>query len=148
VVVLPAHRPDLAESRAILERTAGRQRLLVGNHADRPGAVFTQFGEALLPTSARDGRGLPALRVALRAALVGEEPGESAVVVASQRQHALLLEAAAGLARARAALDGEAGVAVAAEEVLASLAALRGLCGGALREEVLDAVFTRFCIGK
>ncbi|MFH1468512.1 MAG: tRNA uridine-5-carboxymethylaminomethyl(34) synthesis GTPase MnmE, partial [Pseudomonadota bacterium] len=148
VVVLPAHRPRLAESAALLERTAGRPRLLVGNHADRRGARFVQHGEHLLPTCAPTGQGLPQLRAALRAALVGEEPKAGAVLVASQRQHALLLEACAGLERAAEALAGEAGVAVASEELIGVLAALSGLSGHGVREEVLDALFARFCVGK
>jgi tRNA modification GTPase len=148
VVVLPAHRPKLAESAALLARTAGRPRLLVGNHADRRGAVFTHFGQPLLPTSAVTGEGLPALRAALRAALLGAEPRAGAVVVASQRQHALLLEACVGLDRATEALVGEAGVAVAAEELIGVLATLSGLSGQGVREEVLDALFARFCVGK
>jgi tRNA modification GTPase len=148
VVVLPAHRPRLAESAALIERTAGRPRLLVGNHADRRGAVFAHHGQALLPTCALTGDGLPALRAALRAALVGAEPRAGAVVVASQRQHALLLEACAGLCRAVEALAGEAGVAVASEEVIGVIATLSGLSGRGVREEVLDALFARFCVGK
>ena len=41
-----------------------------------------------------------------------------------------------------------AGVAVAADALTHGLAALDGLTGADTREEVLDAVFARFCIGK
>jgi tRNA U34 5-carboxymethylaminomethyl modifying GTPase MnmE/TrmE len=80
--------------------------------------------------------------------LVGEEPGESAAVVASQRQHDLLRAAAARVEDARLAIEGQAGVAVASEELIAALTQLDAMGGGGVREEVLDALFSRFCIGK
>ena len=41
-----------------------------------------------------------------------------------------------------------AGPAVAAEELLGALGQLDEMGGTGLREEVLDALFARFCIGK
>ena len=117
-------------------------------HADRLGAVSRIGGQALLSTCALDGSGLPALRAAIAAGLAGEEPGASAAVIASQRQRQLLLAAAEGLSAACQALLGEAGVAVAAEETLAALSRLNAMGGSGVREEVLDEVFSRFCIGK
>jgi tRNA modification GTPase len=148
VVVLPAHRLDQPEVAPLLAHSAGRPRVLVGNHADRPGARFMLDALELLPTCALDGRGLERLRSAIAEALVGETPGASDAVIASQRQHDLLRSAAEALGRARDALGGEAGVAVAAEELIAALERLDGIGGRGEREEVLDALFARFCIGK
>ena len=148
VVVLPAHRLEQPEVAQLLASSAARPRVLVGNHADRPGARFELDGSALLPTCAVDGAGLEGLREAIAQALVGETPGDSAAVIASQRQHDLLRAAAAALGRARDALLGEAGVAVAAEELITALERLDSLGGGGVREEVLDTLFARFCIGK
>ncbi len=148
VLVLPAHRLDEPEARELLARSADRPRVLVGNHADRPGARFALDEHRLLPTSAIDGGGLDALRRAIAEGLAGEEPGASAAVIASQRQHELLRAASEGLERARLALLGEAGVVVAAEELLDALSRLDAVGGGGVREEVLDALFARFCIGK
>ncbi len=148
VVVLPAHQLARREVAALAARTRAHPRVLVGNHADRDGACFSLGGLPLIPTCALDGQGLDALRGAIAQALVGEEPGESAAVIASQRQHELLLAASQRLEQARLALVGEAGVAVAAEELLAALTRLGEVSGGGVRDEVLDALFERFCIGK
>jgi tRNA U34 5-carboxymethylaminomethyl modifying GTPase MnmE/TrmE len=43
---------------------------------------------------------------------------------------------------------GEAGVAVAAEELITALSHLDAMGGTGVRDEVLDALFARFCIGK
>ena len=148
VLVLPAHQLARPEVASLVASTASRGRVLVGNHADREGARFTLGEHTLIPTCALDGRGLEALRGAIAQALVGEEPGESAAVIASQRQHELLLAAARRLEQARLALVGDAGVAVAAEELFDAIARLDELGGGEVRDEVLDALFARFCIGK
>jgi tRNA modification GTPase len=67
LVVIPAHTPELAAE--ALARSKGRPRLLIGNHADRPGAVTRLDGEALLMTNARAGEGVDALKVAIPRAL-------------------------------------------------------------------------------
>ncbi len=146
VVVVPAHAPQQAAE--VLARTAGRPRLLVGNHADRAGAVAEVDGQPLLPTCALDGTGLDTLGRALVAALVGETPGEAAVVIASVRQRDLLLAVGASLVGCRRALQDGAGPAVAAEELNRGLERLAELDGRDVREEALDALFRRFCIGK
>jgi tRNA modification GTPase len=148
VVVLPAHQLWRPEVTAALVRTEGRPRVLVGNHADREGAAFRLGGLDLIPTCALSGGGLDALRTALTGALVGEEPGGAGVWLASRRQQDLLEGVARDLAAAAAAWEGDAGPAVAAEEVLSALERLDAVDGRNAREDVLDALFARFCIGK
>ncbi len=146
LVVLPAHAPQEADG--ILARTEGRSRLLVGNHMDRTGAVSRYAGHELIPTCATRGDGIEALGCAIANALVGEEPGEAQLVIASQRQRDRLLEVVNCVDSALQALDGEAGPAVAAEELYRALERLDALLGRDTREAVLDVLFTRFCIGK
>lgn len=145
VVVLRARPggPDRVE-RALLERTAHRPRLLVLNGVDHPHAAGP---DGALPTVAPEGRGVEALGAAIAAALVGEVTTQGGLVVASVRQAELL----GALARqADEAVDalGWAGPAVAADALVAGLEAVDALTGADTREEVLDALFARFCIGK
>ena len=96
-------------------------------------------------TSALEGRGIDVLRQALVDAL-GSTPREG-VVIASARQAEALGAVAAALAEARDTLP-IAGVAVAADALTRGLDALDALTGHDTREDVLDALFARFCIGK
>ncbi len=144
VVVVPSHDPDRA--RPLLERLDGPH-LLVGNHADRPGARTSLAGRPLLPTVATTGEGLDALAAAIAEALVGEELG-SGLVIASLRQRDLLGAVARACTASASALQGEPGPAVAAEELYGALARLDALIGRDTREAVLDSLFRRFCIGK
>lgn len=146
LVVIPAHQPELAEQ--ALRATEGRPRLLVGNHADRPGAVRELAGQALIMTNARSGEGVPALAQAIPAALLGEAPGAARTILGSARQRDGLLAAAACARGALSALEQQAGFAVAAEELYEGIAHLDALSGRDTRELVLDRLFERFCIGK
>jgi tRNA modification GTPase len=146
VVVVPAHQPE--EAAELLQRTAHRHRLLIGNHADRSGARFEVNGMKLLPTSASTGEGLDDLASAISEALVGELPGGASLVIASQRQRDLLLGVARQIREAISAFEGEAGLALCAEALYGALAPLDALVGRDSREAVLDTLFSRFCIGK
>ncbi len=99
---------------------------------------------ARLRVSARTGEGLPALREALeRAALRLAGPGPDAALTTA-RHHAAVAEAHAHLA---AALDATASE-LRAEALRLALRALGRIGGEVDVEAVLDAVFSRFCIGK
>ncbi|MBX2797238.1 MAG: tRNA uridine-5-carboxymethylaminomethyl(34) synthesis GTPase MnmE [Myxococcales bacterium] len=144
LVVLRAgpHAVDDVE-RELLERTVERRRLVVYNGVDRPHATPP---EGALCTSAVTGEGLEALQKALvRAAGVGSMGDE--LLVASARQRDLLLRVAAACDAAVEAMD-VAGVAVSADLLTEALGFIDELTGADTREDVLDAVFARFCIGK
>jgi tRNA modification GTPase len=93
--------------------------------------------------SAVTGEGVTSLRrdlvAAARAAL--PRPGEAAL---NARQHRLLGEARAALARAQDCDDGL----VVAEDLRLARVAFDALVGRTATEDMLDALFGRFCIGK
>lgn len=131
-----------AVEEAVLARTADRRRVIVYNGVDRssgeppPGAI---------PTSALTGAGLQDLREALIASLgIGDRAD---ALIASARQRDLLLQVARAAEEAAEALP-LAGVAVAADLLTDGIAGLDTLTGADTREDVLDAVFARFCVGK
>lgn len=146
LVVIPAHTPALAAD--ALARSRGRPRLLIGNHADRPGAVTEADGEALLMTNARTGEGVDALKAAISRALRGELPAGARPMIASARQRDLLWAVSRSAEAARDALAGGLGPAVAAEELYEGLSQLDQLMGRDTREDALDRLFQRFCVGK
>lgn len=136
--------PDETERR-ILARTAERPRIVVYNGVDRLDAAPAPGGA--LPTSAKTGDGIEALEGALRAALV-EDPGAlGELAIASARQRDLLQAVADAVDEA---VDGLpiAGPAVAADALVRAIEEVDALTGADTREDVLDAMFARFCIGK
>ena len=110
--------------------------LAVRTHADlRPadGAVSAVTGEGLAE---------------LAAAIVGHVGVRAGGVWTSARQRAGLTEAAVALDRAAGILDAGVGVELAAFEVAEARAALTRIIDAVMPDDVLGAIFERFCIGK
>jgi tRNA modification GTPase len=145
IVVCPLHTPVSAITQSLLDRTAETPRLVVGTHLDCATAVPEYVDHAVSNTS---GEGVAELVMAIRSALGAEPPSGAEVVLLSQRQHALFAQTGDRFRAAGHALGSVAGPAVAAGEVLAALEQLGALEGRDTREDVLDRLFSRFCIGK
>ena len=98
-----------------------------------------------LPLSAREGSGVEALcgEIARRA---GSSLGDGgSALVAHARQRAELETARA---RLRAALEREKAPELVAEDLRLAARALERIAGAVDVEELLDLIFSRFCIGK
>jgi tRNA modification GTPase len=97
--------------------------------------------------SARTGEGLDGLRLKL-AQTLGAVDEEAGALVVSLRQKEALQSAAAALGRAAAILRGGEPSELAAVEARQALHDLGRVTGETVDAEVLDAIFSRFCIGK
>jgi tRNA modification GTPase len=97
-------------------------------------------------TSARTGEGLPELcrKIGRR---LGREDRPGARFRLSLRQAGLLREAEAALDRAAAAAPGM-GMEFVSADLRAALSALGGISGRSTDEDLLDRIFSRFCLGK
>jgi tRNA modification GTPase len=146
-----------AEDQAVAGRLEGRRVLVALNKCDRPkridrAAVATHMNGATWRTvevSAITGVGLDALRAALAELAGAGTAGTRGGPVAAHPRHVDALE------RARAALEraSEAAAAGASGEIVAfelreSLDAIGEVSGRRASEELLDRIFSRFCIGK
>jgi tRNA modification GTPase len=156
LVVLDAGRPLAPGDREILAATAGRPRVVAANKADLPPAWEAADlepaarGQAVA-VSATQGQGLDALATALGRAASGgtaePAPGEA---VAGRRQAEALGRA---LEAARRAAHGLAHGAAMAPELVSvdlaeALACLGEVDGQGAPDEVIEAVFRDFCVGK
>lgn len=128
---LASWRAEVPEARRL--EVAGKADL---GRAGPPGA---------LPVSGLTGQGVPALRQALSARLGGGSA--AAAAVASERHRDCLRRAGEALDRAAAALSS-ATLEVVGGELQLGLGALGELTGEDAPQALLDAVFSRFCIGK
>jgi tRNA modification GTPase len=149
VVIFVVDATDWESSIAIEPR--GIPAVLVLNKCDlEPGrGVRTRFHirEAVC-ASARTGEGLPELRRIL-SAMLGAGPSEAAGARfrLNLRQFALLREAEAALERSGSAAAG-LGMEFVALDLRAALDALGGITGRQVGEDLLDRIFSRFCLGK
>ena len=100
----------------------------------------------MIVTSAVTGAGIEELKEAI-VGMVGAG-GEEGVVVTSERQRDLVVRAAEALGRAAGAVEAGQTEEVLALEVREAARALAQVLGEEVGEEMLDALFARFCIGK
>jgi tRNA modification GTPase len=106
--------------------------------------LFDKAPLGFLNVSARDGMGMDALRRQLAAAAARLTDTRGAAALARPRQVACVRETAEALGNAMRAEEPE----LRGEELRIAAAALGRLTGAIGVEEILDAVFSGFCIGK
>lgn len=116
-------------------------RRLIKAHAKAD--LETQAPAGSIPISSVTGRGLPILLEAIEAEARSVLPGEDAIAL-NRRQAKHIAEAHAALSGASAADD----LVLIAEDLRLARTAFDRLTGRAGIEDVLDALFGRFCLGK
>ena len=149
VVVLDRSRPLEAVDRDLLAATSSRRRVVVANKSDLEPAWHDGDvrGVLAVAVSARTGAGLDQLRCELVEAASGEALRDVPAIT-NVRHAELLAQARSALARAAAA----AGAMRPEELVVADLTdarqRLEEVTGARTSDDVLRAIFERFCIGK
>ena len=117
--------------------------------SDAEGVVPVSRPEPRVEVSALTGTGIPELNAALLAHLLEERGGAgAAVVIDSERQHALLLRAAEAVERTVESLENGMPADVAAVDLQEALDAVGEIIGEVASAEVLNAMFGSFCVGK
>jgi tRNA modification GTPase len=133
--------------RQLLDELRGTPVVVAWNKRDVAGPAAQSDKSIIIETSARTGEGLDELRGAIVKALgAGDE--ETGALVVGLRQKEALDSAAAALGRAAAVLTSAGPSELAAVEGREALNALGRVTGETVDAEVLDAIFSRFCIGK
>jgi tRNA modification GTPase len=117
------------------------QRILVHSRADLPGRETVPDGA--LAVSAHSGLGLAELLKRIGILARSLLPSEGAIAL-NQRQRQHLEEAVSALSNASASLE----MVIIAEDLRLARSAFDRLTGKAGVEDVLDALFSRFCLGK
>lgn len=153
VLVLDASAAPTEEDRRILERTATAPRIVAWNKSDLAPARGTAQDPAELGAavrvSARTGEGIDGLRTRLADTLlagVGREPADA--VIPGERHEEAIRRAVASLALALESWRDGRTEELIAGDVRDAIAALGEITGKTVGEEVLDRIFSRFCIGK
>ena len=119
--------------------------LTIATHADVCSEPSFEYDVLISNT---DKNGILELGLKIRTVLGFNKTNESNRVVLSQRQQSLFLSIAEHIELSATALSGFLGPAVATEEITLALEMLASLRGDSAREQVLDTLFAKFCIGK
>lgn len=150
---LDATRPLNAWELQTLGASSPPNRLLVLTKADLPHA--TDHGLSAISTSSHSGAGIAALQRAIYQRLTAERNVPEVVADTAVRCRESLRRAAVAVRHALQAVPGQAGeqLAAAGEELVAcelrlALDELAQVVGAVYTEDILERIFSRFCIGK
>jgi tRNA modification GTPase len=151
LVVLDGSASIEEEDRHVLQKTAKMPHVLVINKADLPQAIDTAAlnGAPKVFVSAKTGEGVNDLRNTLRAFLMERETHlADDVLLTNTRQHETISRAIRSLDAATGALDSHVPHEMVLLDLYDGLSALNELTGEVVTDDILDRIFSTFCIGK
>ncbi|MGH8164006.1 MAG: GTPase, partial [Rhodanobacteraceae bacterium] len=150
LLVFDGSRPVDTEVLALLDRTADRPRIVFWNKADIGDEGARQLDEsAAVVGSVRYPETLAAVRAAIAlAGWGGEAPDLERPHLAALREFDAVNVALGALANAQQTIAANEPIDLAVPELQRAFQVLGHLTGDEANEELLDAIFARFCIGK
>ncbi len=153
LLVLDGSEPPTEDDEAVAALVAERPRLVVRNKVDlgddAVNRVFAErSGGAVQAVSALTGSGVPQLLDEVARAVGMNAGSDEGVMMTRARHYDALTRARAALGRAEAGYAERAFADMIAQELRDALGALGEVTGKGVGPEVLDRIFSTFCIGK
>jgi len=151
LVVLDSTRAIAAEDKELLEAASTRRAIAVANKADlAPEATLAADGYAIFSTSALTGAGIEALRRAILEQVSGASAqGEhEAGFLTNVRHQRLVEESLASLEAAAHAVSGKIPHEMIMLDLYGALRPLDAITGETTTDDILNLIFSSFCIGK
>jgi tRNA modification GTPase len=146
LVVIDLAQPFTAEDESLIARAGGRA-LVVGNKSDL--ARGTGTWPALLPVSALTGEGIADLREGILEAVAPKGVFEQETgFITSLRHEQLLRESAAYLEKASEAVRSSTPHEMLLLDLYGALRPIDAITGATTADDILNRIFSTFCIGK
>jgi len=146
--VLDASEALTDEDQKYLNEFCGKKRILIANKIDQPHQLDLSKYE-IIETCALNGGGLETLKDAIRAAVwSGEIRADMLPVMINARHQDALRRARTGLDQSLAALRAAANLELVAMDLRIAVNAVGEVVGKTSTEDLLDSIFSQFCIGK
>lgn len=153
LILLDSSQRETEEDLKLLKKTAGKQRIILFNKADLPRRMDTHSilkknpGIPSLEISALKGKNIPKLKEILHTTFA-PAPERFKDLILHMRQNLLLGDILASLREATRLLQEGFPEEIVAEEVRKTLPWIGELTGEIQSEDIIRAVFSRFCVGK
>lgn len=151
--VLDASRPFDVEDQLLLDALSGSRIIAVLNKSDLPNGImlpvpFDVF--TLLPVSADSGAGIDVLKQAIRSIFLhdGVLDSREYVAISRARHRDALISVDSLLTKFVVSLASGVSLELLAVDLRDALSAVGSVIGYTTNDDVLDAVFSSFCIGK
>ena len=158
LIVLDGSAPLMEEDQALLQESGGKddqKRLVIGNKTDLPRRIDPTFcrsdepDRALVEISAKTGEGLDELRDQIRALLLRPEfETRETVLVTHLRHQAALQRTLEALSATLGSVEAGAAGECVAMDLRSGIDALGEITGAVTTDDILDRIFSEFCIGK
>lgn len=138
----------------LFAKLSGRRAIVVENKSDLRTNASSKNGlhhadHPIVPTSALTGQGISELRVAILGEISGENGAQSeAGFLTNARHHNLVSQSIAGLATARDAVKNRIPHEMLLLDLYGALRPLDEVTGATTNDDILNLIFSTFCIGK
>jgi tRNA modification GTPase len=149
LVVVDSSAPLSEGDRDLMVRAAERRAIVVANKCDLDGSGSTEPDTSLrrVRTSAITGEGIVELRAEILATVEIGAEAETGLLT-NIRHHSLVTEAISGLAAAKQAIENRIPHEMVLLDLYNSLRALDEITGATTNDDILNLIFSTFCIGK
>jgi tRNA modification GTPase len=147
LVILDLSAPLTPDDAALLDRAQAGRHLVVGNKCDLPRAA--EYNREMVEVSALTGIGIGELRRRIGETMgIGGESAQEAGFITSLRHEQLLKESVEALDRARDAVAAGIPHEMLLLDLYAALAPIDAITGATTADDILNRIFSTFCIGK
>ncbi|MGA9553267.1 MAG: GTPase, partial [Candidatus Sulfotelmatobacter sp.] len=152
LVVLDASQPASAEDGELLQQTQNRPAIVVGNKCDLEHSRGWSVASGPIPVvlvSALTGDGIADLRSEILRHVGGETGAQAeAGFLTNARHQGLVKDSLAGLDAATAAVAGKVPHEMLLLDLYSALRPLDAITGATTADDILNLIFSTFCIGK
>jgi tRNA modification GTPase len=146
LVVLDASQLQTAEDDPLLDQIKNRSAIVVENKSDLRGSPARPHA---IPTSALTGTGIPELRAAILRHVTGAAaPTSEAGFLTNARHQSLVRDSLTALAAAQTAVHSRVPHEMLLLDLYSALRPLDEITGATTNDDILNLIFSRFCIGK
>lgn len=153
LAVIDSSRPLTEEDKDILQSVAGKNVIVVLNKTDLPPVVtsndLSPYGFLLCPISASTGKGLDELKdMLLQEVLKGGFTDGPSALLTNTRHIELVRQSAEALNRAQQSLQDGMPLDCAVVDIRQAWDALGSITGDTVHDDIVEEIFSRFCLGK
>ncbi len=151
LLVLDSSEPIAHEDHQLLELVGQRTAILVENKSDKTGLQFRVPSSGLprVRVSALTAQGIPELRAEILRQVGGEfRGGNETGFLTNARHQGLVSDALAGLDAGVVAVRGQVPHEMVLLDLYRALRPLDEITGATTNDDILNLIFSRFCIGK
>ena len=150
LVVLDVSQPESDEDKPLLNQIQNRTAIVVENKSDlRKSPTRSSSGKQAIRTSAVTGEGIPELRAAILRHVTGDAAtsAESGFLT-NARHQSLVRDSLTALDAAQTAVHNRVPHEMLLLDLYSALRPLDEITGATTNDDILNLVFSRFCIGK